>query len=287
MDQRIIELYDEYTHAPLARRVFLDRLSALAGGGAAAAALLVLLEGGRAAAETVAAGDPRVAASTVAFPAKSGEVRGYLAAPAAGGKSGAVVVVHENRGLNAHIENVARRAAIAGLLALAPDFLSAAGGTPANEDEARDMIQKLDPATTVADAVAAVAYLRGHARANGRVGAVGFCWGGGQVGQMAVHDPTLDAAVVFYGRTPEPADVPRIKAPLLLHYAGLDERINAGVPAFREALDRAGVSYTLHMYDGVNHAFHNDTAAARYDAAAANLAWERTVAFLRERLAGG
>lgn len=287
MDQRIIRLYDEYTHRPLQRRDFLDRLAALAGGTAAAAALLPLIEANRAAAETVAPEDARVTAAAVTFPGKSGEVKGYLARPASGAKLGGVVVVHENRGLNAHIEDVARRAAVAGFLALAPDFLSSAGGTPKDEDKAREMIQALDPTATVADALAALAFLRAHPDGNGKVGAVGFCWGGGMVGQMAVGDPALDAGVVFYGRAPEPADVPRIETALLLHYAGLDERINAGVPGFREALDKAGVAYTLHMYEGVNHAFHNDTSAERYDAAAAELAWERTTAFFRERLAGG
>jgi carboxymethylenebutenolidase len=204
--------------------------------------------------------------------------------PVTGGKLGSVVVIHENRGLNAHIEDVARRVAVAGYLALAPDFLSPAGGTPANEDQARDMIGKLDAAATVANAVASVAHLRGHADGNGKVGAVGFCWGGGQVGQLAVNDPTLDAAVVYYGRTPDPAAVAKIKAPLLLHYAGLDERINGGVPAFQEALDKAGATYTLHMYEGAQHAFNNDTSAERYNAEAAKLAWDRTLAFFGEKL---
>jgi carboxymethylenebutenolidase len=283
MDQRIIDLYDEYTHAPLDRRTFLERLAALTGGTAAAMAVLPLLEN-RAVAAVIAADDARIAASDVAFPGQGGEVKGYLVKPADGSNLGAVVVIHENRGLNAHIEDVARRVAVGGFLALAVDFLSPAGGTPENEDQARDMIGKLDQATTAANAVAAVAYLRGHADGNGKVGAVGFCWGGGQVGQLAVNDPTLDAGVVYYGRAPDPADAAKIKAPLLLHYAGMDERINEGVPAFREALDKAGVSYTLHMYEGAQHAFNNDTSAERYNAEAAKLAWDRTLAFFAERL---
>jgi carboxymethylenebutenolidase len=283
MDQRIIDLYDEYTHAPLDRRVFLDRLAKLMGGTAAALAVLPLLEN-RAVAAIVEPNDARIAASSVTFPGQSGEVKGYLVKPAAGGKPGAVVVIHENRGLNAHTEDVARRLAVGGFLALAVDFLSPAGGTPSNEDQAREMIGKLDPAQTTANAVAAVAYLRSNPDGNGKVGAVGFCWGGGQVGQLAVNDPSLDAAVVYYGRTPDPADVPKIKAPLLLHYAGQDTRINEGVPAFQQALDKAGIAYTLNMYEGAQHAFNNDTSAERYNPEAAKLAWDRTLAFFAEKL---
>ena len=283
MDQRIIDLYDEYTHAPLDRRVFLERLATLTGGTAAAIAILPLLEN-RAVAAVVEPNDSRIAATNVTFPGQTGEVKGYLVKPAAGGKAGAVVVIHENRGLNAHIEDVARRLAVGGFLALAVDFLSPAGGTPTDEDQARDMIGKLDPAQTTANAVAAVAYLRSSSDGNGKVGAVGFCWGGGLVNQLAVNDPTLDAAVAYYGRTPDPADVPKIKAPLLLHYAGQDTRINEGVPAFQQALDKAGVTYTLHMYEGAQHAFNNDTSAERYNPEAAKLAWDRTLAFFAEKL---
>jgi carboxymethylenebutenolidase len=283
MDQRIIDLYDEYTHAPLPRRVFIERLATLTGGTAAALAVLPLLEN-RAVAAVIEPNDARIAATSVTFPGQTGEMKGYLVKPAAGGKSGAVVVIHENRGLNAHTEDVARRVAVGGFLALAVDFLSPAGGTPSDEDQARELIGKLDPAQTTANAIAAVAYLRGHPDGNGKVGAVGFCWGGGQVGQLAVNDPTLDAGVVYYGRTPDPADVPMIKAPLLLNYAGLDNRINETVPAFQQALDKAGVTYTLHMYEGANHAFNNDTSAERYNPEAAKLAWDRTLAFFAENL---
>ena len=286
MDQKIIELYDEYTHAPLDRRVFLERLAALTGSIAAAMAALPLLEN-RAVAAVVAPDDARVTASTSEFPGQGGTVKGYLAKPASGSKFGAVVVIHENRGLNAHIEDVTRRLAVAGFLALAPDLLSPVGGTPANEDQARDMIGKLDMAATVANAVAAVAFLRGHADGNGKVGAVGFCWGGGLVNQMAVNDPTLNAAVAYYGRQPDAADVPKIKAPLLLHYAGLDTRIDEGIPAYKAALDKAGVSYQIYMYEGANHAFNNDTSAERYNAEAAKLAWDRTLAFFAEKLKAG
>lgn len=283
MDQKIIDLYDEYTHAPLNRRVFLARLAALTGSVAAAMAALPLLEN-RAVAAVVAPDDARVTASTVEFPGPGGAVKGYLAKPASGTKFGTVAVIHENRGLNAHIEDVTRRLAVAGFVGLAPDLLSPLGGTPANEDEARDMIGKLDMDATVANAIAAVSFLRSHADGNGKVGAVGFCWGGGLVNQLAVHDPTLNAAVAYYGRTPDPADVPKIKAPLLLHYAGLDTRTNEGIPAYKAALDQAGVSYRIYMYEGANHAFNNDTSAERYDAEAAKLAWDRTLAFFAEKL---
>jgi carboxymethylenebutenolidase len=283
MDQRIIDLYDEYTHAPLDRRLFLERLAVLTGSAAAAVAVLPLLEN-RAVAAVVAADDPRLAASTVEFPGKDTTVKGYLAKPASGSKFGAVVVIHENRGLNAHIEDVTRRLAVAGFLAMAPDLLSPLGGTPANEDQARDMIGKLDKDTTVANAVQAVAFLRAHADGNGKVGAVGFCWGGGMVNQLAVHDPTLDAAVAYYGPQPDAADAAKIKAPLLLHYGGLDQRIDAGIPAYKAALDKAGVSYQVFIYEGANHAFNNDTSAERYNAEAAKLAWERTLTFLGEKL---
>jgi carboxymethylenebutenolidase len=283
MDQKVIDLYDEYTHAPLDRRVFLERLATLTGSVAAAMAALPLLEN-RAVAAVVAPDDARVTASSVEFPGQDGTMKGYLAKPASGAKSGAVVVIHENRGLNAHIEDVARRLAVAGFLALAVDLLSPAGGTPADEDQARDLIGKLDQATTTANAVAAVAFLRTHPDGNGKVGAVGFCWGGGQINRLAIADPALDAAVAYYGPTPDPAEVPKIKAPLLLHYAGLDTRIDEGIPAYKAALDKAGVSYQIYMYEGANHAFNNDTSAERYNAEAAKLAWGRTLAFFAEKL---
>jgi len=284
MDRRIIELYDEYAHAPLPRRVFLDRLAVLAGGSAAAALLLPLLEIDRAAAATVAPDDARIVAARVTYPGKSAEVAGYLARPATLGHAGGVIVIHENRGLNAHIEDVARRLALAGYLALAPDLLSALGGTPSDEDKARDLIGKLDPDVSTGDAMAGVDWLHRHENGNGKAGAIGFCWGGGVVGQVAVNDQTLDAAVVYYGRPPAAADVAKITAPLLLNYAGLDQRLDALLPAYRAALDKAGVTYTLYVYDGADHAFNNDTSPERYNAAAAKLAWDRTLAFLTQNL---
>lgn len=287
MRQEIIDLYDEFTHRGLDRRIFMRRLGELAGGTAAAAAALAVLRADPAKAALVPADDARVTAERVTFPGQGGrETSGYLVQPAeAAGPRGGVIVVHENRGLNPHIEDVARRVALGGFNALAVDFLSPAGGTPANEDQAREMIGQLDPAGVVADAQGAMAWLRGRPDSNGKVGIVGFCWGGGVVGRVAVAEPTLDAGVVFYGSQPPAEQVASIEAPLLLNYAGQDERINAGIPAFEEALKAAGVSYTMHIYEGAQHAFNNDTSEARYNAEAAQLAWERTLAFFSEHLA--
>jgi carboxymethylenebutenolidase len=284
MDRRILDLYAEYTHTPLARRDFLERLATLAGGMASALALLPLLQANKAAAAQVAAEDQRLKTERVTFVSGPDvELRGYVARPAEAKKLPGVLVIHENRGLNPHIEDVTRRMALEGFLALAPDFLSASGGTPENEDQAREQIGKLDPDWVLKIAVAAASWLSSP-RSTGRIGAVGFCWGGGVVGRLATMYSNLNAGVVFYGRVPPLADVPKIKAELLLHYAGEDERINADVPAFQKALDDAGVRYSLHMYEGVEHAFHNDTSAARYNAEAAQLAWKRTVDFFDRTL---
>lgn len=288
MDQRIIDLYDEYTHAALDRRVFMRRLSKLAGSGAAAAALVPLLQANRARAAIVPPDDDRLATERVTYPGASGEVGAYLVRPAEeGGPWPGVVVIHENRGLNGHIEDVARRIALRGFVALAPDALSPLGGTPEDQDQAREMIRELDPEVTLANYVAAVSHLKGRDDTTDRAGAVGFCWGGGMVGRLATAADDLDAAVVFYGSVPPLDRVPEIRAPLLLHYAGLDARINADVPDFEAALQEAGVDYTLHMYEGVNHAFHNDTSELRYDPDAAELAFERTIEFFNEHLNSG
>lgn len=286
IDRRIIELYDEYTHAPLDRRVFIDRLAKLAGGAAAAFALLPALENNYARAAVVAADDPALKTARVSFPGGAGPVNGYLAVPADGKRAPAVVVVHENRGLNAHIEDVARRVAKAGFIALAPDLLTPLGGTPTDEDKARELIGQTRPAQAVADLQGAVAWLAGREGGNGKVGSVGFCWGGGMSNRLAVAEPGLGAAVVYYGPSPAAEDVPKIKAPLLLHYAGLDKRINDGVPAYVAALQAANKSFEKYEYEGVDHAFNNDANAARYNAAAADLAWGRTIAFLTKHLAG-
>jgi carboxymethylenebutenolidase len=284
VDQRVIDLYDEYTHRPLDRRVFLERLAALAGGTAAALALLPLLENDYAHAQQVPPDDSRLRTERVTYQGASGPVAAYLARPRGEGRAPAVIVIHENRGLNAHIEDVARRVGAAGFVALAPDLLSPLGGTPRDEDRARDMIGRLDAQATVGNLKAATVWLAGRPEATGKVGAVGFCWGGGMVNQLAVAEPDLDAAVVFYGASPKPEQVAAIRAPLLLHYAGLDARINQSVPAYEQALKAARKDYTLYMYEGVNHAFHNDTNAARYDERAARLAWQRTIDFLKQKL---
>jgi carboxymethylenebutenolidase len=195
-----------------------------------------------------------------------------------------VIIIHENRGLNAHIEDVTRRVALEGFLALGPDLLSLAGGTPTNEDTVRDMIGKLDGKQTVQNLVAAVTFLAKHPQGNGKVGAMGFCWGGGIAGELAVNAPELDAAVVYYGRQPQTTNVSKIQAPLLLHYAGLDTRINEGIPAFEDALKKAKKQYALYIYEGANHAFNNDTSETRYNKQAAEQAWARTIAFLKEHL---
>jgi carboxymethylenebutenolidase len=281
----MIRLYDEYTHLTLDRRKFMGQLTKLTGSAAAAAAIVPLLEASQARAAIVPEDDARLKSENITYPAAAGQMKGYLVSPVeAAGKLPAVIVIHENRGLNPHIRDVARRFALDGFLALAPDFLAPAGGTPANEDEARDMIGKLDPAQTIANAVATVAYLKQHSSSNGKVGAVGFCWGGGVVNRLAVNAPDLAAAVAYYGSVPDPADVSKIKAKLLLHYAGLDERINAGIPAFRKALEAAGVEHQIYVYEGANHAFNNDTSEARYNKEAADLAWSRTIEFLKSAL---
>lgn len=284
--QAMVDAYDEYTHLTLDRRAFMDKLTKLAGSGAAAAAIAPLLAANSARAAIVPEDDARLKAEDITYPGAGGtEMQGYLVRPAeTSGKLPAVVVIHENRGLNPHIRDVARRMALEGFLALAPDFLSPAGGTPEDEDKAREMIGQLDSEQTVDHTVATVSFLGTHEGGNGKVGAVGFCWGGGLVNQLAINSPELDAAVAYYGAQPEPEDVVSIGAPLMLHYAGLDERINAGIDAYRQALEQAGKAYTIHMYEGVNHAFNNDTSEARYNKEAADLAWSRTVAFLKEKL---
>lgn len=290
MDKPILDLYDEYTHAPLPRRVFLARLTQLTGSAAAAAAILPLLEVRSVEAGVIAPDDARLRNQRVAYAGVSGDIKGYLSQPAPTSKKQAklpaVIVIHENRGLTPHIEDVTRRVALEGFLALGVDMLSPVGGTPANEDAARELFTKLDPAQTVQNLAAAIPFLEKLGTSNKRVGAVGFCWGGGMVGELAVNAPNLDAGVVYYGRQPKAEDVPKIVAPLVLHYASLDTRINEGIPAFEQALKAAKKTYTLHMYEGVNHAFNNDSSAARYNKAAADLAWSRTIAFFKDRLKG-
>jgi carboxymethylenebutenolidase len=285
MDQKIITLFDEYTHGGMNRRSFLDRLATLAGGAAAANALLPLLENNYALAQVVAESDPRIVAETFQVPGVQG-LSGYLVRPKAGGKHPAVLVIHENRGLNPHIKDVTRRVATEGFVALGLDYLSPIGGTPADEDKARDMIGTLKGPDIVASGRAAVAALASHPDSTGKVGAVGFCWGGGAVNSLAVAEPNLGAGVAYYGRQPAADQVASIKAPLLLQYGGLDEPINKGIPDYEAALKKAGKTYEVHIYEGANHAFNNDTNAARYKKDAADLAWSRTIAFFKKHLGG-
>ncbi len=285
IDPRVLKLYDEYTHAPLPRREFLERLGALCGSSAAAMALLPLLDSNYANAATIGADDARIATSWVTYKGTKGDVRAYLATPKTGpARRPGVVVVHENRGLTPHIQDVTRRIAVAGFTGLGVDLLSSVGGTPADEDQGRELFAKIDRNSAYLDAVAAIAYLESRSDASGPVGAVGFCFGGQIVNQMAVASPDLDAAVAFYGRQPAASDVPKIKARMQLHYAGNDDGINAGIAAYEAALKANGVRYEQHLYPGVEHAFHNDSSAARYNKAAADLAWSRTIAFFKAAL---
>ncbi len=282
MDQRIINLYDEYTHKPLTRHEFLRRLAVLAGGTAAAITILPLLEVNYANAAVTKEED--LFTERITYPGVNGDMQAYVARPKEEKKYAAVVVIHENRGLNAHIEDVARRAANAGYLAIAPNALSSLGGTPENEDEARTKFQQLKAEDNLQNFIKAFDYLPSRKDCNGNFGCVGFCWGGGMANSLAVNVPSLKAAVAFYGRQPDAADVPKIKAALQLHYGALDERVNAGIPAYEEALKKANIPYELYIYEGANHAFHNDTAPTRYNEAAAKLAWQRTIEFFGKYL---
>lgn len=282
MDQQIINLYDEYTHKPLSRQEFLKRLTLLAGGTAAAMALLPMLEVNYA--HAAVTNDDGLFTEYISYPGVPAEMKAYVARPKEEKKYAAVVVIHENRGLNAHIEDVARRAAKAGYLAIAPNALAPIGGTPANEDEARTKFQQLKAEDSLKNFINVFDYLPNRTDYNGNAGCVGFCWGGAMSNSLAVNVSSLKAAVAFYGRPAATEDVPKIKAALQLHYAGLDERVNAGIPAFEEALKANKKEYELYMYEGVNHAFHNDTAPTRYDEKAAKLAWQRSISFFDKHL---
>jgi carboxymethylenebutenolidase len=284
MRQELVELYEKYSHGSLDRRDFLKRLALFAGGSAAASALVPLVGRNEAWAQITAKEDARLIAETVKYAGETGEVRGYFARPKGDAKLPGVVVIHENRGLNAHIEDVTRRMALEGFLALAPDALSPLGGTPEDSEKAPALLGQLDKEKNTKNFVAAVKYLKTYPLSTGKVGVVGFCWGGAMANQVAVHSPDLLAAVPYYGAAPAPEDVPKIKASLLLHYAGMDERINAGIPAFEAALKAASVNYKIYIYEGAQHAFNNDMAPTRYNKDAAQLAWQRTIAFLKEKL---
>lgn len=284
MDPEINKLYKDYSEGNIERRSFLKKLAILAGGTAAAYSLLPLLEGSGALAAPVTVQEPDLITEMIKYPGSSGEVMAFMARPR-GDKLPAVIVIHENRGLVTHIKDVTRRMAAEGFLALAPDANSPLGGTPEDDpDTGRSMIRELDYEKTVEDFVAAVKYLDTHPLTNGRVGCTGFCWGGGMTNQVAVNAPELDAAVPYYGSQPDSDEVTKIKAAVMAHYAGNDERINAGIPAFEQALKEAGIEYSIFIYEGAYHAFNNDTNPERYNEEAARLAWERTIKFFKEKL---
>ena len=280
MDQKIINLYDDYTHLPLTRSEFIRRLVLITGSVTAAMSVLPLIEVN--AANMKITGDEDLFTEKINYPGVPGNMEAYVARPKEDKKYPAVIVIHENRGLNAHIEDVARRAAAAGFLAIAPNALSAIGTVAANEDEARQKFQELKAENNLQNFINAFDYLATRKDYNGNAGCVGFCWGGAMANSLAVKLPALKAAVAFYGRQPEAEDVKNIKAAVQLHYGGLDERVNAGIPAYEEALKKNNITYGLYMYEGVNHAFHNDTAPTRYNETAAKLAWQRSIDFFKK-----
>ena len=284
MDQQIINLYDEYTHKPFSRKQFMNQLVKLTGSMALATSVLSLLELDYAEAATVSEQDEELIMEDINYPGDGSTMKAYLARPKANGKYGSIVVIHENRGLNPHIKDITRRFAKAGYMALAPDALAPFGGTPANVDDARALFSKIEPQKNINNFLKAFNYLKSRPESNGKTGCVGFCWGGALVNQLAVNSPSILAAVAYYGSQAVAEDVPKIKAQMLLHYAGLDARINAGIPAYEAALKTAGVKYQLYVYEGVQHAFNNDTGGERYNAAAAKLAWERTLSLFNSTI---
>ncbi len=280
----MIDLYEQYARKLMDRREFLRKLSVLAGSAAAASALLPFLEKNHAQAAVVPEDDPGLFTEYLKYPGATGDVRSYFARPNGSDKLPGVVVIHENRGLVPHIEDVTRRVALEGFLAVAPDALSPLGGTPKDPEQSPALIGKLDGPSTIRNFIAAVKFLQTHPRFTGKVGVVGFCWGGEMANQVAVNSPDVSAVVPYYGSQPAPEDVPKIKASLFLHYAGDDARVDKGIPTYEAALKKAGVDYKMYMYEGAKHAFNDDTRADRYNKEAALLAWQRTISFLNERL---
>ncbi|HNT92709.1 MAG: dienelactone hydrolase family protein [Bacteroidales bacterium] len=281
MKRKVDELYEEYRTGNVSRREFMKRLALVTGGTAAA---VVILPGCNGASTRAKGSDAlKLINEFITYPGASGDIRAYLSMPEGKEKLPGVIVIHENRGLVPHIQDVNRRMAMEGFISLAPDALSPLGGTPEDQDKGRELIGQLDREETIRNFVAAVKYLETHPRSTGKVGCTGFCWGGAMTNQVAVNSPELDAAVPYYGSTPAPEDVPKIKAKMMAHYAGDDERINAGIPAFEEALKQAGIEYEIFIYEGTRHAFNNDTGD-RYNKEAADLAWKRTTDFFRETL---
>ena len=282
LDRRIVELYDEYTHKPLDRRVFMNRLLVLAGSTAAAEAALSVLEPNYAQAQQIAPQDDRLVTARLDQSVEGVALKGYLAMPKTPAKRGGVLVIHENRGLNPHIEDVTRRMALAGFTALGLDFLTPLGGTPSDPDAARALFAQLPAEQVVAQGRAALKLLAARPDATGKTGAIGFCWGGGAVNDLAVAAPELAAGVVFYGRSPDLALVPQIKARLLIQHAARDTRLVQALPDYEKALKAADIRHEIIVYPDVDHAFHNDTSSERYNAAAAKQAWDRAVAFLAQ-----
>jgi len=279
--RKVNELYEEYRNGNVSRREFMKKLALVTGGTAAAVVILPGCSG--TSARAAGKGVMNVISEFINYPGASGDVRAWISIPEGKKKYPGVIVIHENRGLTPHIRDVNNRMAQEGFVALAPDALSPLGGTPEDQDKARDMIGQLDRQQTVSNFVAAVKYLETHPRSTGKVGCTGFCWGGAMTNHVAVNSPELDAAVPYYGSTPASEDVPKIKAKMMAHYASDDERINSGIPAFEEALKKAGINYQIFIYEGTQHAFNNDTGP-RYNKEAADLAWERTITFFREKL---
>jgi carboxymethylenebutenolidase len=282
MNRKAGKLVDEYRNGGIDRRGFMRKLALLTGGTAAAFALLNATGETAIAAELMQ--DPDIVAEFITYPIEAGEMKGYLAHPKGPGKYPAVIVIHENRGLVPHIQDVNRRMAKEGFLALAPDGNSPLGGTPEDQNQGMTMLREIDAATHTKNFVAAVKYLQTHPLSNGNVGCTGFCWGGAMTNQVAVNAPDLKAAVPYYGRVPADEDVPKIKAAVLAHYAENDAGINAGIEGFREAMKKSGIEHEIHSYPGTGHGFNNDTNAGRYNPEGAKLAWERTVAFFKDKL---
>ena len=284
MERKASELYENYRKGRTSRREFLKKLALVAGSTAAALALMPVLEDNHIKAADKSVQEPSLAAGFINYPGVTGDIRAYLASPVKGSKFPAVIVIHENRGLVPHIQDVTRRMAEEGFLALAPDALSPVGGTPEDISNVGELFQKLNGDETTKNFVAAVEYLKTHPKSNGKVGCTGFCWGGAMTNQVAVNSTDLNAAVPYYGRQPSAEDVAKITAPVMAHYAENDDRINAGIEAFEEALKNNNKEYRIFTYPGTGHGFNNDTNAGRYNEEAAKLAWQRTVGFFKEKL---
>ncbi len=283
MKRKVDELYEEYRNGNVSRREFMKKLALVTGGTAAAVVILPGCNGASARSKQSEA--MKLINEFITYPGANGDMRAYLSMPEGKDKLPGVIVIHENRGLVPHIQDVNRRMAMEGFISLAPDALSPLGGTPEDENKGREMIGQLNREETVKNFVAAVQYLKTHPRSTGKVGCTGFCWGGAMTNQVAVNSPDLNAAAPYYGSTPVPEDVPKIKAKIMAHYAGDDERINSGIPAFEEALKQAGIDYQIFIYEGTQHAFNNDTGQ-RYNKEAADLAWKRTTEFFKDKLKG-